>query len=60
MNRETIFDGMTLTKTQCKNGLENFMNCVLNGFTLEDPKSESVVNQVLTYYVRTVERAIGV
>lgn len=59
MSKETLFDGIEITKTECHDGLENGLNSILNGWCVS-PKMESSMNQMLTFLIRTIERATEV
>ena len=53
--QETIFDGMAVTMTQCKESLENYFNTIMNGWDIE-PKHEHTINHLATYFIRVRER----
>ena len=54
---ETIFDEINFTTKECRDGLHNLLESVLNGHTIEEPRYETALNQMATYMIRTVERA---
>lgn len=56
--RETIFDGMQdWTHENSHYGLYNMMTGVLTGCRVLDDAHETIVNQLLTFMVRDLERA---
>ena len=59
--RETMFDGMEMTREQAKHTLNAMWTSTLTGVTTEmfaDPSMEVTVNHLLTYIIRTTERGM--
>lgn len=59
MMKETIFDGMQgWTKENSRNGLNGVLLTTLTGgLEFDTSRNESIVNQLLTFMVRDLERA---
>ena len=57
--QETIFDEMQVTREESRQGLRNYLNTILTGNqTYRVPKYETTINQLATYFVRNIERAL--